>query len=70
MEMIAVASEVKKEGGFIGVPNKDGGREIGDEVLGEGESAAGCDNGVNKGCGGDDEDTMENWTRRKDRSRA
>ncbi|CAL9012794.1 unnamed protein product, partial [Prunus brigantina] len=48
----------------------DGGREISDGVLGEGESAAGCCDGICEGCGGNNEDTMENWTRRKARSRA
>ncbi|KAL6284001.1 hypothetical protein ACE6H2_014930 [Prunus campanulata] len=38
----------------------DGGREISDGVLGEGESAAGCSDGVCEGCGRDDEDIMEN----------
>ncbi|KAI5353637.1 hypothetical protein L3X38_006531 [Prunus dulcis] len=61
--MIAVALKVKKDGAFTGVFNGDG-------VFGEGESAAGCSDGVGKGCGGDDEDTMENWTKRKARRRA
>ncbi|VVA38950.1 Hypothetical predicted protein [Prunus dulcis] len=59
-KMIAVALKVKKDGAFTGVSDGDGRREIGDGVFGEGESATGCSNGVGEGCGGDDEDTMEN----------
>ncbi|PQP96905.1 hypothetical protein Pyn_13986 [Prunus yedoensis var. nudiflora] len=55
-EMIAVASEMKKDGAFIGASDRDGGREIGYRVLGEGESTTGCGDGVGEGCGGDDED--------------
>ncbi|PQP94178.1 hypothetical protein Pyn_34751 [Prunus yedoensis var. nudiflora] len=54
--MIAVALEMKKDGAFIGASDGDGGKEIGDRVLGEGESAMGCGDGVSEGCGGDDED--------------
>ncbi|PQQ04458.1 hypothetical protein Pyn_10499 [Prunus yedoensis var. nudiflora] len=54
--MIAVASKMKKDGAFIGVSDGDGGREIRDRVLGKGESATGCGDGVGEGYGGDDED--------------
>ncbi|KAI5327058.1 hypothetical protein L3X38_026454 [Prunus dulcis] len=56
MEMITVASEMKKDGAFIGASDGDGGREIGDRVLGEGESTMGYGDGVDEDYGGDDED--------------
>ncbi|KAI5327253.1 hypothetical protein L3X38_026649 [Prunus dulcis] len=57
-------------GALTGASDGDEGREIRDGILGEGELAASCGNGVGEGYGGDDKDTIENWNRRKARSRA
>ena len=54
--MITVALEMKKDGAFIGASDGDGRREIGDRVLGEGESTTGYGDGVGEDYGGDDED--------------
>ncbi|KAL6286950.1 hypothetical protein ACE6H2_011340 [Prunus campanulata] len=42
-------------GALTGASNGDGGRDIGDGVLDEGESTAGCGDGIDKGCVGEDE---------------